>query len=232
MQMNYRLVINGNEDAPISFSLDTDRMWTFPYESLELSEKEKWCTFDFYRCAHCKLEGEYEVCPVAYDLNELIRLCAHLQSYDQAELCIKDDHREIKVNIDVQGALFIIFMHVLLTSVCPEFRAYSGIVSTFTANLTLEDMFFALVSSLLVEDFLFDLPASGNLETRVKSVLSHTVRSLGALLFRIKSADVNCSDANLNGIIKLIQVSEYYALNWNEFLDTLRKRFSATPCME
>lgn len=182
-----------------------------------------WTLLENFRCPHCPLPcGEGIYCPLAVNLEEIIRFFSNSPSYEMVDVEIKTDCRTFIRNTSLQESVSGLIGILMVTSGCPVMGKLKPMVRFHLPFSGLLETEFRAISMYLLGQYFFHkkgLNADWDLHGLAR--IYDDIRVLNRNVVR-RIADIEKQDTSINSLIVLNNFAEYVTVSLSdEMLDEL-----------
>ncbi len=225
-QFNIQYIFNleGSLKKAITLVVDEDSL-----EFIDQSPQVQpdWTRLDYHQCSHCPLKtDEVLYCPVAICLNNVFDEFGKVASYEQLELQVISDERQITQVASAQSALSSLLGLMFATSGCPH-TAFLKPMARFHLPLASpqETVFRASGMYLLSQYFNKRNGVEADLDLNgLRTIYENLHRLNIAIAKRLEQATIE--DALKNAIVVLDMISSYMPMAIDEYLKEIEYLFT------
>lgn len=226
--VTFRYVFTFNNGVEKEFKVNLDR------KSMCLIQTEKkpnspWAALKNFKCPNCPLdESQYEFCPIATNIIELVDYFKDRESIEEIELLIETQERKYLKRTTLQAGLSSLLGIYMVTTGCPILERLKPMVRYHLPFATLEETTYRVVTMYLLAQFFlrrrgkepdWNLKNLSNIYEDIMIVNSNVCFKLREIINR---------DAPVNALVKL-DCSAFYIsrrLSTN-ILDEIEPYFNA-----
>lgn len=106
-----------------------------------------WAQLEFHQCLNCPLTSEdYLYCPLAVNLVPIIYWCKDLNSYEEVEISVTSNEREVRANTSLQRGISSLLGLLMSSSACPKMKFLRPLARFHLPLATQEETIFRAVS--------------------------------------------------------------------------------------
>lgn len=177
----------------------------------------EWAKYKNFRCPHCPVNAqEDEFCPVAVNLEEIIRFFSNTASYEKITLSVETKERTFIKETSVQSGVSGIIGILMVTSGCPVMGKLKPMVRYHIPFATLEETEFRATSMYLLAQF-FRKKWGLEPDWEMKKLINiyENIRILNQNVCR-RIADVEAKDASINSLVILNNFADYVTLSLDD----------------
>jgi hypothetical protein len=156
-----------------------------------------WTKLGFNKCQNCPLEGQ-ETCPAAKNIAYIADTFADSLSYEKVQVRVNTPNRSYLKDTDLQGVLASAMALGMATSDCPILSRFRGATRFHLPFSNLSEMFYRIISTYLLEQFLVNKDAKPTLKNLIDT-FEQVATINNALAERVKS--IQGKDAIRNSIL-------------------------------
>ncbi len=181
------------------------------------SEYPEWTKMDHFKCPHCPLNSnEYIYCPVAVNLNSVIKSFNNVSSFDKVFIEVISEERGYFKKTDVQSGVSSLIGILMVTSGCPIMGKLKPMVRFHLPFATLDETEYKVFSMYLLAQFVkrvnglepdWDLVKLQKIYDDIK-ILNINVAS--------KIADLEAKDASINAVVVLNNFADIVSFSIEE----------------
>jgi len=176
-------------------------MLNFNHKTMHLEVPEMklpfWTKLGFNKCQNCPLEGE-EHCPAAKNIAYIAETFADSLSYEKVQVRVNTPKRSYLKDTDLQGVLASALALGMAASDCPILSRFRPATRFHLPFSTLSEMFYRILSTYLLEQFLIKKDGKYDLKDLHKTFDDVAIVN-NALAERVKA--VQGKDAIRNAIL-------------------------------
>lgn len=224
IKIQYSFKIEESNIEVIDIDIDSDTGELLPDEKKTLPD---WTRLEFHQCSNCPLKPETTpYCPVAVNLNRVIKRFDNIFSSDQLSLVVRMDDSKIEFNTTAQRALSSIIGLLFATSTCPH-TSFLRPMARFHKPLTsIEETIFRVTSMYLLGQYFLnndgkdiDFKLDG-LKKNYENL--HFINSF--ITKRLRS--ITQTDSSINAIVVLDAFTNFVPSTIDQKLVELKNLFS------
>lgn len=197
---NYKFKFDDGREINFDIKIEPITMTIFR----DAKEYPDWAKLENFKCSHCPLDpNEYKFCPVAINLNCVIKSFNHVNSYEKVFIEITSDDRGYFKETDVQNGVSSLIGVLMVTSGCPIMAKLKPMVRFHLPFSTLEETEYKVFSMYLLAQYLryingknpdWKLTKLQKIYDDIK-ILNQNVAN--------KIADLELKDASINAVVVL-----------------------------
>lgn len=190
------------------------------------SEYPDWAQLESYQCKNCTLTSEdYLYCPLAVNLVPIIYWCKDLVSYDEVDVVVTSQEREVRVHTSIQRAVSSLLGLLMSSSACPKMHFLKPLARFHLPLATHEETIFRAVSATFLKNY-FEKNDSHTNEDAL-SELKEQYQELQDLnrFIAERIRDAIEKDAAINAIVLLDALSKKVSYSLDDSLLQIRYLF-------
>jgi hypothetical protein len=194
-------------------NIDYNKLTEFKYEWQKLSYK---------RCSVCSLsDKKYKLCPTAFEITEIIEVFSDVYSYERVSVDLYFDEFDMSYSADAQTVCADLLTHIIVRSGCPVFSKYQLFTKNYYMFREIGDIFMQFIVAFAIHR----LALTGDFPTKDEIVDELSI--IKEVVTKLKERIVSCAikDANLNALVKFMQIHLIIEDNLDEYLNELRDKF-------
>ncbi len=210
---NYKFKFEDGKEIKFDIKIEPITMNLFR----DVKEYPEWAKLENFKCMHCPLDpNEYKYCPVAINLNCVIKAFNKVNSFEKVFIEITSDDRGYFKKTDVQNGVSSLIGVLMVTSGCPIMAKLKPLVRFHLPFATLEETEFKVFSMYLLAQYLrfingktpdWKLAKLQKFYDDIK-ILNQNVAS--------KIADLELRDASINAVVVLNNFADVVTFNIEE----------------
>ena len=201
LTFSYHYIFSKNEK--ISFDLNIDKN-SLILSALSSESPSEWTQLNNNKCKNCTLsDAEFPFCPVAVNLESIVKKFSNKQSYDDVKVEIQTPERTITGETTMQRAVSSLLGLVMATSACPHTKFLRPMARFHLPLASDEETIVRACSFYLLSEY-FRSEKTEDIDIRMDQLkeLYHQLQIVNtALAERLRSATVK--DAAVNAVILL-----------------------------
>jgi len=186
-----------------------------------------WCRLDFHQCPNCKdMEGT-EWCPAAAHLSGIVHRFTALLSYEEIQLTVITDEREIRQKTTIQRAIASYMGLVMATSGCPH-TAFLRPMARFHLPLAndRETMYRAFSMYALAQFFIARENGAIDMKFRGLKQAYEDIQPVNqSMVKRLRAASEK--DSSVNALVNLDLHARIIPFVFEESLEELRSLYAS-----
>lgn len=183
-----------------------------------------WARLEYMRCPNCCLDpANNPYCPLALNLVPIVYWCADLVSYDEIEIQINSEAREVRVKTALQRGLSSLLGLLMSTSDCPEMKFLRPMARFHLPVATQEETIFRSVSMFLLTEYLQQQADQQDVSFSLQKLKQRyqQIETINrAIVLRLRSAIRR--DAAVNAVFLLDVLSKFITHSIDDSLDQIR----------
>lgn len=186
----------------------------------------EWVQLGCEQCSNCPLKPEESpLCPVAFELHELVDKNKDKLSYESARVVVKTDERSYFKDTDLQSGLFSLMGLIMANCECPHFKFLRPLAKFHLPFSGIQETLFRSASTQLLKKY-FDNKKDKSVSIDLKE-LNESYKKLEvvnrAILERIKI--MSKGDANKNAIVALNIFAQMFSAEFDNDLEMIEEVF-------
>lgn len=210
----YRFNFETGEKKEIKVEIDNH---TLTSVNINGHTHPEWTRYKNFKCPNCPVERDADdFCPVAINLEEVIRVFSSTASYDRVNLEIETQDRNYSKETSVQSGVSGIIGILMVTSGCPIMGKLKPMVRFHTPFSSLEETEYRAMSMyLLAQYFRKKWGKEPDWELKNLKDIYENISILNQNVAR-RIADLESKDASINSLIVLNNFAEYVTVSLDE----------------
>jgi len=187
-----------------------------------------WAMYKNFRCPHCPgSRKDEEFCPVAVNLDNIIRFFSNFPSYDRVHLVIETNERTYAKETSLQDGVSSLIGILMPTSGCTVMGRLKPMVRFHLPFSTLEETQYRVMSMyLLAQYFRMKEGKKPDWEMIDLSNMYEEIKILNQNVCK-RIADLEAKDTSINSVVVLNNFAEYVTFNLDDQnLDELESLFT------
>jgi hypothetical protein len=224
----FRLVFTFKNGEEKEFKIRLDK------KTLRLIEPEDrppspWAALENFKCPNCPLdESQYEFCPTATNIIELIDYFKNRESIEEVEVLVETQERKYLKKVPLQTGLSSLLGIYMVTTGCPILEKLKPMVRYHLPFASMEETAYRSVTMYLLAQFFlqrrgimpdWNLDNLAAIYNDIQIVNNNVCDKLQKIINR---------DAAANALLKLDYSALYISLRLNEnILDEIKSYFNA-----
>lgn len=189
----------------------------------------EWAKMETFRCSICPLNiKEFEYCPVALNVYEIIDFFRNSYSYEEAQVILQTKDRTYFKETALQGGISSILGIYMSTSGCPLLEKLKPLVRYHLPFATLEETTFRITSMYLLAQYLKKINNhTPDWEMKELIKIYENIKIINEN-FCQKISELHVQDASLNAIVILDTFGSFVSLSVDsQILNNMKDWFSA-----
>ncbi len=176
-----------------------------------------WTRLKNFKCPHCPLsENDYEFCPLAVSLADVIDSFSNMSSYEQIELVINTEEREFRKETSLQDGVRSMLGIKMATCGCPVMGKFKPMARFHLPFANLEETQYRYFSMyMLAQYFIAKREGKADWEMHEFRNILEDVRVLNLNVSR-KVAQIEAKDTTINSVVILNNFADYVSFNLDE----------------
>lgn len=183
-----------------------------------------WAQLEFHQCTNCPLTSEdYLYCPLTVNLVPIIYWCKDLSSYDEVDVIIKSEEREVRAHTSLQRAISSLLGLLMSSSACPKMKFLRPLARFHLPLATHEETIFRAVSATFLKSYFSDKNNNNDPLAELKEQYQELHDLNRFIANRVRSAIKH--DAAVNAIVLLDVLSKSVSFSIDDSLLQIRYLF-------
>ena len=212
------------------FRVDFDRQSLRSHLSNE-GEYPDWTRLEYNQCIGCPLTSEdYLYCPLAINLVPIIYWCKDLVSYDEVDVTVTSEEREVRVHTSLQRAISSLLGLMMSSSACPKMKFLRPLARFHLPLATHEETIFRAVSATFLKEYFSEDKVNADPLKELKQQYNELQDLNRFIAERIRNAIKH--DAAVNAIVLLDVLSKQVSFSIDDSLQQIRYLFGNTSSSE
>jgi hypothetical protein len=226
--ITFRLVFTFKKSPEKEFTIRLDK------KSLRLIEPEDrlpspWAALKNFKCPNCPLdESQYEFCPTATNIIELIDCFKNRESIEEVEVLVETQERKYLKKVPLQTGLSSLLGIYMVTTGCPILEKLKPMVRYHLPFASMEETTYRSVTMYLLAQFFLQrrgIMPDWNLDNL--SAIYNDIQIVNKNVCD-KLQEIIDRDAAANALLKLDYSALYISLRLNQnILDEIESYFNA-----
>lgn len=221
----YRFTFESGEKKEFSASIDPA---TLNLVSTGKDTPAEWTRFSNFKCPHCPLkcnDGEY--CPVAVNLEEIIRFFSNSASYEKVFVEVSANDRHLSRHTTLQESVSGLIGIMMVASGCPVMGKLKPMVRFHMPFSSLiETEFRAMSMYMLGQFFLYKRGVKPDMEMQGLIDIYEDIKKLNQNVVR-RIADIEKMDTSINSLVVLNNFADYVTISLDDkMLDEIELLYS------
>lgn len=176
-----------------------------------------WTKLENFECKHCPLDkNEYQYCPVAVNLEELIEFFSDRVSYERVNVNVQTEERSYFKETDIQSAVGSLIGILMPASGCPVMAKLRPMLRFHLPFATIEETEYRVFTTYTLAQFLrykkgkqpdWEMKSLAELYENIQKVNTNVVKKIAKLEKR---------DASINSVIILNNFAQNVTLELDD----------------
>lgn len=192
------------------------------------SEYPDWVQLGCEQCSNCPLNVEDSpLCPVAFELHEVVEKTAQKLSYESAQVVVKTPERNYFKDTDLQSGLFSLLGLIMANCECPHFSFLKPLAKFHLPFSNIQETLFRTASTHLLKKY-FENKKDSSTEIHLQDLKTNYDQLdlvNRAVLERIKI--ISKGDANKNAIVALNIFAQMFSAEFDNEFEMLEEIFNS-----
>jgi hypothetical protein len=211
---NYRFIFNKEKEKTFNIRLNKNSL------NIIRSKTEippEWAKLKSFKCSHCPLnESNYEYCPLAVNLSDVIDFFSNLFSFEQVEAIVDTGEREFRKYTSVQAGVSSLLGVLMVANDCPVMGKLKPMVRFHLPFASIEETEYRVLSMyLLAQFFLWKKGKEPDWEMKNLVNIYHDIKILNENVCK-KISKIESKDANRNAVVILNNFAEHVTFILNK----------------
>lgn len=226
--VDYYFCLKGGPQDHYRVVLDPQRIeCIFPKSSGEPDvHPPDWVRLEFNQCENCPLDTALTPhCPAAMNMVELVRRFARLLSYDEINVIVNTDERQVSKDTTIQRGVCSLMGLLMATSGCPMMAFFKPMARFHLPFASTEETIWRATSSyLLAQYYLWQEGKDADIRFEGLSRIYNEIQTVNiSFAKRLRAACEH--DSMVNAIILLDMFAQSMPTAIDESLDEIRHMF-------
>lgn len=225
ISFNYKFIFEDNSQKVFDIQLNPDTLDLIHADELE---KPEWATFKNFDCPiKCNLAEKCTYCPIAVNLNSVIKNFSTMPSFEKVKVIVETNERIYSKDTSLQSAIGSMLGIIMSTSGCPILGKLKPLAKFHLPFSTMEETDFRVFGMYLIAQFL-SMKNNGAPDWQMNNLkfLYEDIQKINRHIANKISA-LEKLDASLNSIIVLNNFAFSISFGLEENLANLEKLFSS-----
>jgi len=177
----------------------------------------EWTKLKNFKCPHCPLsENEFEYCPLAISLADVIDSFTDMPSYEHIELIINTEEREFRKETSLQDGVRSMLGIKMATCGCPVMGKFKPMARFHLPFANLEETQYRYFSMyMLAQYFIAKRNGTADWDMQKFRNILEDVRILNVNVSK-KVAQIEAKDTTINSVVILNNFADYVSFNLDE----------------
>lgn len=214
MQFKYNFVLPDGSKKDFHINIDKQSLTIIrPYNKF----LPAWTRMTDFKCPHCPLkEEDYEHCPVAVNLVDVIEEFKDCNSYDKSQVTVETSNRNYSKFTSLQSAVSSLLGIIMVTSGCPILGRLKPMLHFHLPFASLEETEVKVFSMYLLAQYLkWKQGEAPDWEMNNLSDIYEDIRKLNLNVAK-RIADLESKDTSINSIIVLNNFADFVSFTLDE----------------
>jgi len=174
----------------------------------------EWAKLENFKCSHCPLNpGEYNYCPIAVNLIDVINEFNNVPSYEKVKIEVLSNNRGYFKNTDIQSGVSSMLGILMVTSGCPIMGKLKPMVRFHLPFASLEETEFKVFSMYLLAQFMRKINGKQpDWEFKKLVKIYDDIKILNQNV-AAQIADLESKDASINSVVVLNNFADVVTFN-------------------
>jgi Domain of unknown function (DUF6901) len=214
LHFSYKFSFKDGKEKTFTAHIDNS---TFDLVRKSENALPEWAKLKEFRCPHCPLsELDYEYCPVAVNLADVLDFFKDFFSYENVSLTIDSEERQYKKETSLQAGLSGLIGILMVTSGCPVMGKLRPMVRHHLPFASLEETQYRVLSMYLLAQYIkWKKGECPDWEMKDLKVMYDDIRVLNQNVCK-KIRNLEHKDANINSVVILDNFANYINFNLDE----------------
>jgi hypothetical protein len=188
----------------------------------------EWTRLEYNQCRNCPLtRSQYEFCPIAQNLVEVIAFFKDSISYEKADVLVKTKERDIFAKTTIQKGLSSLIGIYMVTSGCPIMERLKPMVYQHLPFASLEETVYRATSMYLLGQYLLNKEGkSPDWELKGLVKIYEEIRIVNEDICE-RLRDAASEDASVNAVVILNVFADMLPFSIERSLNRLKHLFSS-----
>jgi hypothetical protein len=185
------------------FKIELDRVTLNLIQTGNKTHPE-WTKLNCFKCPNCILdERQYEFCPIAVNMIDIIDYFSSSVSYESAEVIVTTEERKYLKRVSLQRGVSSLIGIYMVTSGCPLFEKLKPMVRFHLPFATIEETKYRAISMyLLAQYFLYQHGRKPDWDLKKLAEAYENIRVVNESFCK-RLRTVEGKDTNLNAVVVL-----------------------------
>jgi hypothetical protein len=201
IKYNYKFIFKNRVEK--EFKIELDRV---TLNLIQTGNKTcpEWTKLNCFKCPNCILdESQYEFCPVAVNMIDIVDYFSNSVSYESAEVIVTAEERKYLKRVSLQRGVSSLIGIYMVTSGCPFFETLKPMVRFHLPFATIEETKYRAISMyLMAQYFLYQRGRKPDWDLKKLSKAYENIRIVNENFCK-RLRTVEGKDTNLNAVVVL-----------------------------
>lgn len=201
IKYNYKFIFKNRVEK--EFKIELDRV-TLNLVQTGNKTCPEWTKLNCFKCPNCILdESQYEFCPVAVNMIDIVDYFSNSVSYEPAEVIVTAEERKYLKRVSLQRGVSSLIGIYMVTSGCPFFETLKPMVRFHLPFATIEETKYRAISMyLMAQYFLYQRGRKPDWDLKKLSKAYENIRIVNENFCK-RLRTVEGKDTNLNAVVVL-----------------------------
>jgi heterodisulfide reductase subunit C len=197
---NYKFIFKNG--AQREFNIELDGVTLNLIQTIDKARPE-WTKLSCFKCPNCTLNDQYEFCPVAVNMEDIIDYFRNFASHEPVEVIVATPERNYIKRVPLQHGVSSLIGIYMVTSGCPVFEKLKPMVRFHLPFATIEETKYRAISMyLLGQYFLYQQGSQPDWDLKKLAQAYENVRIVNESFCK-RLRTIEGKDATLNALIVL-----------------------------
>jgi heterodisulfide reductase subunit C len=198
---NYKFIFKNGVEKEFNIELDSV---TLNLTQTRNKDCPEWTKLSCFKCPNCILdERQYEFCPIAVNIIDIIAYFSNFASYESAEVIVTAEERKYIKRVSLQHGVSSLIGIYMVTSGCPIFEKLKPMVRFHLPFATIEETKYRAISMyLLAQYFLYQRGIQPDWDLKKLAETYENIRIVNESFCK-RLRTIEGKDANLNAVVVL-----------------------------
>ena len=147
---NYKFIFQDGNEREFNIELDSV---TLNLTQTENKARPEWTKLGCFKCPNCTLNDQYEFCPIAINIADIIDYFRNFVSHEQVEVIVTAQERKYSKKVTLQHGVSSLIGIYMVTSGCPVFEKLKPMVRFHLPFATVEETKYRAISMYLLGQY-------------------------------------------------------------------------------
>jgi heterodisulfide reductase subunit C len=197
---NYKFIFNNRVEK--EFNIELDRV-TFNLIQKEDKVCPEWTKLSCFKCPNCTLNDQYELCPIAVNMVDVVDYFSNFVSHEPVEVIVTAQERKYIKRVNLQHGVSSLIGIYMVTSGCPILEKLKPMVRFHLPFATIEETKYRAISMyLLAQYFLYQRGIQPDWDLKKLAETYENIRVVNENFCK-RLRTIEGKDANLNAVVVL-----------------------------
>jgi hypothetical protein len=197
---NYKFIFKNGEER--EFNIELDSVTLNIIQTVDKARPE-WTKLRCFKCPNCTLNDQYEFCPIAVNIADIIDYFSSFVSYEPVDVIVAAQERKYTKRVTLQHGVSSLIGIYMVTSGCPILEKLKPMVRFHLPFATIEETKYRAISMyLLAQYFLYQRGDQPDWDLKKLAEAYENIRVVNESFCK-RLRTIEGKDATLNAVVVL-----------------------------